>query len=132
MRFVTGHEEALQHYREAEQARLPEWMGVPEDAVWNEDLFHPRQPTRQPLGNQQGGPEARLFDPRQQTLPVDLAFSAWADGNGDHPRLPSSTPAVGDGDDFATLAFLLAGVLLAQVQVGYDDRMRLRPDWPGY
>src|SRR5262249_55048614 len=50
-RFVTGHEEALRDYCDSEGARLPEDGEAPPNDPWEEDLFHPRQPSQRPAAD---------------------------------------------------------------------------------
>jgi hypothetical protein len=80
MRFVTGQEEAMQQYRDAQGTRLPQPGDGPGHDPWNEDLFHWREPVRPPVHNRQEGKpmeegrsEARLWDADLEALAILLA-----------------------------------------------------------
>jgi hypothetical protein len=129
-RFVTGHEEALRDYRDSEGTRLPE-NGEPAGSdPWEEDLFHPRQPSRPtaPDGEEDEPldefcPEALLPGPHHPALPDDPAFCAsYWERCCDAPGLLPSPAVAGDGAEFEALTVLLAGLLLAKAQELSDGR----------
>jgi hypothetical protein len=129
-RFVTGHEEALRDYRDSEGTRLPEDSETPPNDPWEEDLFHPRQPSQRPATDSgedepldEAWPESLLPVPHQDPMPDDPAFCADFWGScGDTPLLLPSVAVARNAAEFEALTVLLAGLLLAQAQEPPDGR----------
>jgi hypothetical protein len=129
-RFVTGHEEALQQYRDSGGERLPEGGEAPPNDPWEEDPFHRPQPSQPPAGGgdedepmEDGPPEAVLPGPDQDPLQEDRAFCPgfWDSGFDPSPLFPSKA-AAGDAAKFEAVAALLAGLLVAQAQGLSDEQ----------
>jgi hypothetical protein len=106
MRFVTGQEEALQQHRNSTDRRLPAAGDAPQADPWSEDLFHRQGPAPPPRA-----------DREQNTTLVpghDEAFCMWP-----WDRAESVESPVDDA-----LAVLIAGTVLAPVEVGCGQRRR--------
>jgi hypothetical protein len=106
-RFVIGHEEALQQYRDGEEARRVEDSAAPTDDPWNADLFQGMQPFQPPL------PAWDENEPMGRTAPE----SFWDRCPEEPVLLPS--PAVPRTEaDLEALAVLLAGMVLTERKNG--------------
>jgi hypothetical protein len=109
-RFVTGHEEAVRHYRAAQDAsRFDDGASLVDP--WDEDLFHRSSPVRRPPDEQRGGEPMGDETSRGGRLPDEEASGAafWDRCSDDPSLLASATP---DGATLACLAALLAGAVL--------------------
>jgi hypothetical protein len=117
---VTGHEEALEQYRGAEDTRMSEDTTAPHNDPWAEDLFHLLQPARPPVRTtedtqplQEELPELLLPGPIQNPLLDDgVVRACYLDSPLDElPVLPST-------------AFLVAGMLLVRGRLNQLSRTR--------
>jgi hypothetical protein len=134
MRFVTGHDEALQQYRGGERERLPDGGDAPLQDLWNEDLFHLPHLSRPPVRGREddqpredGPPDPLLSGPDENPLLDNEALGdcLWDHCLDDALLLPPITVAR-KGAAFQALTVMLTGILLVQAQELSEQNRRGR------